>query len=167
MEKKYYFTGDEMEFEEHTLQRIAFFFRIGVFDEDQPGGWIEGEHNLSHEGESCVLDEAKVFGNARIEGNALVNDDAIVKDNAVIKGDSYITDCAVIGADTIVDESSWIIDTSRVFFYHDTQQIEANVLGESRITGNSVIEATGRIKDTRIYCEKLSGNLNIEIGNFN
>lgn len=62
--KKYKFTGQTMEFEGVTLRRIRYISNGRYFNKGGLGGWIEGKHNLSHEGDCAVLLNAKVFGNA-------------------------------------------------------------------------------------------------------
>jgi hypothetical protein len=54
------------------------------------GGFIQSEHNLSHDGNSWVGDHATVFGNAQVRGNALVAWEAKVSDNAYVGGNAYV-----------------------------------------------------------------------------
>ena len=40
--------------------------RIRRLHDDQVGGWVAGEHNLSQEGECWVGNDAQVYDNARV-----------------------------------------------------------------------------------------------------
>lgn len=164
--KKYEFTGETMEYEGKILQRIRYIAPVrGVsIQKGDLGGWIEGEHNLSHDGDSSVLEEAKVFDNARVEDNAVASGCAIVKDSAVIKGLSHVFSESIIGADTVVSGKTWICGRSEIFFFstiYKQQKINfPNIFGNSQIY-NTEIQATGEIFDSNIHNEKLEGHLNL------
>ena len=49
------------------------------------GGYVSGEHNLSHDGLCWVYDNAIVLSNARVCGNAFVDGYAGIYGNAIIK----------------------------------------------------------------------------------
>lgn len=72
------------------------------------GGYIEDERNLSHEGNSWVYDEAKVYGNALVCGDAILRDCAMVGgftkacDHAVVGDYASVRDYARIGGHTLV-----------------------------------------------------------------
>lgn len=161
--KKYEFTGKTMQFEGRTLKRIRYVREMSyAITSGKIGGWIEHEGNLSHEGRCCVIDDSKVFGHASIMENAVVSDDAIVKDNAQIKGDAYVSGDAVVGADTIVEDYAWIVNQSEVYFYDhmlEGKNRKANLSGNTRILGNSLIEATGHISNKIIKNKELFGFL--------
>ena len=56
------------------------------------GGYVDGEHNLSHEGNCWISSvDAEVSDNARIEGNAKILDYARVSGNAVVSGHAEVT----------------------------------------------------------------------------
>ena len=163
--KKYRFTGETMQFEGHVLRRILFLrnCKLSVRTGDL-GGWIETEDNLSHEGTCVVLSDAKVFGNAKIMEDAWINESAIVKDNAQIKGDSNIFGTAIVGADSILDGDTLVGGESKVFFYAqalDENSGKPNISGESRVVGQTIIEATGTIHDCMILSQKMFGSLNL------
>ena len=54
------------------------------------GGWIEGVHNLSQDGDAWVFGNAQVYGNAKVSGNAKVYGDAEVYGNAEVSGDALV-----------------------------------------------------------------------------
>lgn len=160
--KKYRFTGKTIVFEGHTLHEIQY---VNGPYQYQTGGWIEGEHNLSHEGNCHVLGGAKVFGNARIIENAFVSHRGIVKDNAVIKKSAQVTGYAVVGGDTIVAGGSQIMGCAKVFFYSKGSEEDLekpHIRGSSQIYGDTIVEATGYILDTIIDVAEVSGELDLE-----
>ena len=168
-ERKYKFTGKTLEFQGRVLKQIEYLrYLTKKVDKGVVGGWIESEDNLSHGGDCCVMDNAKVFGNARIIGNSEILDEAIVKENATILGNNIISKNAVIGADTIVDGACLITDNSQVYFYQvitnstnesTNYKEKAHVYGDSAIRGNSLIEATGEINCSYIDDTYLHGFL--------
>ena len=88
MEKKYILTDETIQFNGKTLHRIQAIKSFGDIKEDDLGGWIENEDNLSQEGncwvydEAIVCDNAKVCNNVKIMCNAIIINNAVVKDNA-------------------------------------------------------------------------------------
>ena len=111
--KKYEFTGE-------TKDVGVLVRRIRRISDGVLGGWLEGEHNLSHYGscwvgdDACVLDEAGVYDDARVEeygwvtnhatlsGNACVSGEALVEgqarlyNNARASGNAKLTGCAIL-----------------------------------------------------------------------
>lgn len=167
--RKYEFTGETMEFEGRILRRIRYLEKKEPFiGKDMLGGWIEGEHNLSHEGACCINGNAKVFDNARVIDSVIVVDNAIVKDNALLKDCSCVAGDAVVGADSIIGDVSVVEGESQVFFYaqaldgNNDKMEESNLTGKTIIDGQTVIEATGTIYHSRIINQELTGNLNME-----
>lgn len=168
-EKKYEFTGETMQFEGHTLKRIRYIrsFSQNIANEiteGELGGWLEGEHNLSHDGTCFVSEEAKVFGNAEVIEDAIICNTSVVKDNAKISGSCYLYSKCVVGADTILAGNTTVGD-SHIYFYskllnNDTEAnpVLANIGGESWIE-NSTIEATGFLMDIELKNRKLFGDL--------
>ena len=86
MSKKYELTDETTEVDGHTLHRIRAVRCFSDVKSGDLGGWIEKEHNLSHEDHAWVYDEGKVYGDARVIDDARVFGCAKVYDNALIKG---------------------------------------------------------------------------------
>lgn len=163
MEKKYRFTGNQMTFEGHVLREIFYIRDVSHVCEGAIGGWIEGEHNLSHEGDCLVLEEAKVFGHAHIMNNAVVGEYAIIKDNAQIRDNVLVYGESVVGADTIVSGESKIFGKSHIYFFSNPFEINKN---ETHISGHSIIqdckiEATGRIINSDLEDIVLDGTVDL------
>lgn len=83
MEKKYKLTDESIKFNNRTLYRIEALKDFGDVEKGDKGGFIEDEHNLSHDGNSWVYDNGRVYGNGMICGDAKIenNSDYIVFKN--------------------------------------------------------------------------------------
>lgn len=87
-----------------TVYRIEAVKSFGRVHAGDKGGFVEGLHNLSEQGDCWIYDNAVVCGGAYVKDNAVVCDVAAVYDNAhighnaqikggaIIKGDLYITE---------------------------------------------------------------------------
>ena len=160
--KKYKFTGETMQFEGHILRRIIYLRETPYTKRGILGGWIESEHNLSHEGRCAVLHEAKVLGNARIEEDALAFQQSIIKDNAKIKGTTEIFGKSIIGADSILADATRVCDEATVHFYSTLENTTSHVTGSTLIGGKAKIEATGTICNCDIGSVEFTGHLNLK-----
>ena len=90
MEKKYILTDETKVFNGHILHRIQALKSFGNVNENNLGGWIQSEKNLSQEGNCWISNNAKVYGNARIE------DEAMVYGDAQVFGESLVYDTAKV-----------------------------------------------------------------------
>ena len=70
MEKKYKLTDETINVGGKKLCRIEALKDFGDVKKGDKGGFIEDEHNLSHDGNSWVYDNARVCGDAKIENNS-------------------------------------------------------------------------------------------------
>ena len=109
MEKKYKLTDESIKFNNRTLYRIEALKDFGDVEKGDKGGFIEDEHNLSHDGNSWVYDNARVYDNAWVCGNAMVCGNAWVCGNARVYGDARVYDNAKIenNSDYIVFKNWW------------------------------------------------------------
>ena len=113
-EKKYILTKETKELFGVTLYRIEAARDFSGVKKGDKGGWIEGEKNLSHEGDAVVSGnawvsgdavvsgDARVYGNAWVSGNALVCGDAKVCGNALVCGDAKVSDYAKVYGNALV-----------------------------------------------------------------
>ena len=85
MEKKYKLTDETINFCGKKLFRIKALKDFEDVKKGDKGGFIEDEHNLSHDGNSWVYGNAMVCGNARVYDNAIVYGNAWVYGNAKIE----------------------------------------------------------------------------------
>ena len=70
MEKKYKLTDESIKFNNRILYRIEALKDFGDVEKGDKGGFIEDEHNLSHDGNSWVYGNGMVCGDAKIENNS-------------------------------------------------------------------------------------------------
>ena len=70
MLKKYELTEQHPDTGLYCIKALRDFGNVAKGD---IGGWIEGEKNLSHEGDAWVFGNAWVYGNAEVYGNAWVS----------------------------------------------------------------------------------------------
>lgn len=112
------------------------------------GGYVEFEHNLEHEGNCWIYDNAKVIGKAVVSEEARVCGNSVICDYAHVYGNAYITDNVKIydygsvGKLAVINGNSKILDFSRI-------EGSANVKN-SIICGNAKIYGEARINDVTI-----------------
>ena len=109
MKKKYKLTDETINVGGKKLCRIEALKDFGDVKKGDKGGFIEDEHNLSHDGNSWVYGNARVYGNAWVCGNARVCGNAWVFGNACVCGDARVCDNAKIEnkSDYIVFKNWW------------------------------------------------------------
>ena len=66
------------------------------------GGYVAGEHNLSHAGLCWIAQRGISCGNGLVTGNAWVMDDAVVKEDATLLDNAYIFNHVVLRAQCCV-----------------------------------------------------------------
>jgi len=157
-------SGSEL-FRIRALRR--FVGARGVIDLGELGGYVQGEHNLSHEG-TCWISQGIAGENAKVMEDAFIDGpgvramgDAIIKGLAVVRGAVYIQGFAVVrgkafvGGSAIISGSAIIEGSSRVIhsaivtgsaIVRDDTIIEGN----SRIRGTSIIEGNCRVNGHRL-----------------
>ncbi len=84
MGKKYELTEEKKMVGGHTLYRIKALRSFRSVEEGELGGFVEKEENLSHDGDSWVC------GNTRVYGGAMVCGDAVVYGNARVCGGARV-----------------------------------------------------------------------------
>lgn len=150
------------------LYRIQAIKDFGDVKAGDKGGWVEGYHNLSQEG-NCWLyddataydnsrvwddakmkDDAQLFGNADIHNNVVMEKNARVYDGVTVVDNVLITDDSEIGGDNV-----WICGNAilRKKAYNDYSHLT--------IGGNVVIEDDTDSYEPRpivneLYCYELS-----------
>ena len=79
MSKKYELTNETKTLADgtvlHRIRALRDIPRFGV-KAGELGGFVEGENNLSQDGDAWVSGDAKVFGDACVYGNACVSGSA-------------------------------------------------------------------------------------------
>jgi len=139
--KKYKFTGKEKKGKGGViLKEIISTKNFGKITEDIKGGWIEGEHNLSHEGNSWVHQRAAVYGNARVYDDAQVMQNVLIYGNAQIFENAYVYHGCWIRDDVKIYGNSSICGKCDI-----TDKVE--VFDNARVGGHALI------KDLAVICE--------------
>lgn len=138
MDKKYKLTDEMKEYNGKFLYRIEALRNFSNVKAGDLGGWVEGEHNLSHEGDCWVYDEAMVLDNVRIEDSAFASMYAIISENAKLQCFSAGTEYAKIFGNAKL--------SGRAFIYGN-----ALIYGNAKILGNEKIGANANIKESNDF----------------
>ena len=123
---KYEFTEEKIKFDGVVLHRIRAVKNFGDVKIGELGGFIEGEKNLSHDGDAWVYDEARVIE------NALVGDEARVYENALVFGEAWVFGGARVYGDARVGGKARVYGDARV-------SGEVWVGGDAQVHGDAVI----------------------------
>lgn len=133
------------------LYRIRSLKDFGSIKTGSLGGYISGEHNLSHDGDCWIYDDAYVYDNAMVSGNAIIYGNAKVYGNAVVYGNSRVSFYAEVYDDARVFGNASVCNNSKVYNY-------ANVYGDSEVSNNAEVYNTARIFDrAEVYGSKVYG----------
>lgn len=163
MKKYELLEDDKIVVDGYTLYRIRAVRSFADVKEGDLGGYIAGEHNLSHEGGCWVYDNAVVFGNARVLGNARVYGVAEVSgyaqvfDNAQVYGrarvydDAWVFNNARVFANAQIYGNAYMCDNAQVF---DNAQVsacawvygDAQVSGDARVHGDAVVNGSSAVR---------------------
>ena len=114
----------------HKLYRIQACKSFGGIKENDLGGYIENEVNLSQEGDAWVYGNAEVSGDAWVYGNAEVSGDAWVYGNAEVSGNARVSGNAEVYG------NAWVYGDAKVFD-------NAKVYGDARVSDNAVVKHNG------------------------
>ena len=88
------------------LYRVKALKDFGNVKAGDVGGYVAGEHNLSHHGNSWVSDNACVYGNARVSDNACVSDNALVYGNAWVYGSACVSGLACVSGNAAISNTN-------------------------------------------------------------
>ena len=157
---KYELTDESIVVYGRTLHRVKALKDIGTsVKKGDLGGFIEGESNLSQEGDCWVYGNAKifdyarvwdsaiVFGSAEVCGRAEIYGAAKVWGNAVVFGEAKIFDSAVVYGNAEVCGCAWVYDSAEVcdnakIFDSAVVCCNAKIFNSAEVCGNA--EVCGR-----------------------
>ena len=150
MEKKYELTDITIKHEGGILHKIRALRDFRDVKAGDLGGFVEGERNLDHIGESWVYGNARVCGNAEVCGNAWVCDEARVSDEARVYGNAWVSDEARVYGNAWVDGEARVYGKARV---HGNAWVsdEARVYGDAWVDGSAEIDGDADISSSRDY----------------
>ena len=116
-----------------TLFRVRYLCDIeNIVAAGDIGGYIEGEYNLSQQGNSVVLGDAEVYGNAKVCGDAKVYGNAKVCGDAMVFGNAKVYGNAKVFGDAEVYGN-------------------AKVCGDAEVYGNAEVCGDAKVQSTRDY----------------
>ncbi|QLB42458.1 MULTISPECIES: hypothetical protein [Mannheimia] len=156
--KKYCLTESTEEVDGKTVYQIQALIDIPSIDikKGDLGGYVEGEHNLSHEGDAWIYDTALVMDNAKVYGSAQVRyskltDNAEIFDNVRIVYES---------------ETESELEYTQVWVGED-----AKIYGDVMLRNNRRLHILGNTKvyGRTIFCNNIEINIsrNVEIFDVN
>jgi len=105
------------------------------------GGYVENYHNLGHEGNAWVSDNARVRDNAWIYQNARVFGDAEVFDNAKVFDNVHVFGNARVNDNAMVRHSACIYGNAHVYG-------NASICGDVEVFDNAKVYGNASINDT-------------------
>jgi hypothetical protein len=127
------------------LYRIKALRNFGDVKKGEIGGYVSGEHNLSHSGLCWIYDDAKVYddalvsANAKVYDNARLYDKAVVCENAEVCGSAWVYGSATIDGNAVVCGDAEVHGDAHVY---DTAIIDgfADIDGNVVVCGDAVIK---------------------------
>lgn len=162
MEKKFILTEETRVVKGKNLYRIRAAKDFGNVKRGDLGGFVEKEENLSHEGNSWICDDARVFSNAYVSGNAYIYGNARISGNARICGNARVCDGAYIYGNARICDNAYVHE--RAWIYGNTWVYgNAHVYGDTRIYGNARIYDNVCIYDNAyVYGDtRIGGNAHV------
>lgn len=148
MERKYEFTGETKKVDGKILQRIRYVRDFPNLTDISGtlGGFLESDMNLSHYGNCVVLDEATVYGKARVTGDAVVRGEAMVMEDATVSGRAAVVQNAVILGRAIVSEDARVAENASVLGNAVIQGF-AEISGKAKVQGSSFLAGEIKVYD--------------------
>lgn len=124
------------------------------------GGFISGEHNLSHEGNCWVANNAEVWDQPCVSENAYLGGFSSLSDQVQLYGNAKVIRGEISGNVKIYDNAKVAVkggikDEVEIF---DNAQIGGNSFGSIRISDNVQIYGNAKIEAT---CD-INGNVEIQ-----
>jgi hypothetical protein len=126
------------------LCRIEALRGFGTIKKGERGGFIESEKNLSHEGNSWVTGDAKVYGNswvfgdAKVSGNAEVYGNAYIYGHARVYGNAKVYGKAMVYGNAKVYGNSYVCGNAYLYIYGNVEIFRnIEVSGNTWITENN------------------------------
>ena len=97
----------------HRIRALKDIPRFGV-KAGELGGFVEGENNLSQDGDAWVYGDACVSGDAKVYGDAEVYGNAKVSDYAWVYGDAWVFGNARVSGKAWVFGNAWVCGDAEV-----------------------------------------------------
>lgn len=134
----------------HRIRALKKLNNCQEVKKGELGGWVEGYHNLSQEGDSWLYDESAAYQNAR------VFDDAVAFGNATLFGNARMFDTATAYHDSKVSGNARVGGCS--YINDETHITEcASLSGSAGAYGKTIMKGDARATDKVILCDATIG----------
>lgn len=134
----------------HRIRALKKLNNCQEVEKGELGGWVEGYHNLSQEGDSWLHDESAAYQNAR------VFDDAVAFDNATLFGDARMFDVATAYHNSKVSGNARVGGNS--FITDETHITEcASLSGNAGAYGKTIMKGDAHATDKIILTDATIG----------
>lgn len=114
------------------------------------GGWVESVYldngELRLQGDSWILEDGQVWGNAQLRDRALIDAMAQVKDNAVVSGTSVVKGSATVRKNAIIQGHSTV--ANRAIVSGNAVIQDSLILDETRVDNNARVINSSLMGDT-------------------
>jgi len=128
MEKKYELIPSDKE-GLYRIKALKDFANVKVGD---IGGYVSGEHNLSHDNDCWIYNNAIVSGNAQVCNNVNVFGCAKIYDSAIVSDDAKVYGSAIVYGDALVFGEARVSGNAQICGF-------AQIYGETIVSGNAQI----------------------------
>ena len=148
----------------HRIRALRDIPRSGV-KAGELGGFVEGENNLSQDGDAWIFCNANVYGNAEVYDNSKVSGDTWIFGNAKVYGDAEVYGKAWVFCDAWVfgnakvSGKAWVYGNARVFG-------DAKIYGDAEVSSNAKVYGKAEVYgDAEVFGNaEVSGDANVENG---
>ena len=151
----------------HDFYRVQALRDFNDVKKGGIGGYVSGEHNLSHGwgcwvyGDAIVCDDAQVCGNARVYGSAQVCGDAQVYGNARVYGTAQVYGDAIVCDDAQVCGNARVYGSAQVYGYSHVYG-DAHVRRDAHVCGDAHVSDRAQLNFSHLCCD-ITHNRNIKI----
>ena len=127
----------------HRIRALRDIPRFGV-KAGELGGFVEGENNLSQDGDAWVYGDAEVSDNAKVYGKALVYGKAKVFGNAEVSGDAKVYGDAKVFGNACVYDNACVYGDAEVYGNAKVYG-KAWVSGKAWVYGNACVYGNAKV----------------------
>jgi NDP-sugar pyrophosphorylase family protein len=125
------------------------FYGTTKISEGELGGYIEGYHNLSQEGNCWVFSPAKIYENAKVKDSARVGGSAEVYGNAEVEYYASVLGHSEVYGNARIKNYAYILDAK--IYGNTVVKGGSRVYEESEVFGNAVVEDLRTGDASKIY----------------
>lgn len=135
----------------HRIRALKDLPNVPEVKKGDLGGWVEGFHNLSQEGDSWLYDNAAVYQ------DACLSDDAVAYDNVILCGNARVYNVACAYRNSKVSGHAHVHGCSFITDYTHIKG-SASISGNAGTYGKTVMDGDSQVRDNVILVDaKISG----------